>query len=426
MIPGAAPEVSTRPHVVWLGHFLPFPINTGGSLRSFHMIRELAQTFRVTVLTFYRSNHHGSQSEANAAAAAMVHAIGEADLRVETPLHPVPTDRSRAHWLAAHLRSALTGQPVGLAQLKDAAFDRAFGKLLATARPDLIHIDSIDLVDFVADVTGIPVVCNFHDVDSAALERRATAVKNPLVRWYVRAQARSYARLQREAGARFALNLVCSEREASLLRATTPAARISVVENGVDTEGVSPLSADLAEPDHLVFVGPLFFHPNRQGIDWFVHECWPRIRAARPGATFTIVGKATAEQRAALNAVEGIEAVGLVDDVKAYLARARCVVVPLLTGGGTRLKILEAWSAGRPVVSTAVGCEGLEADDSENILIRDGADEFSRAVVRVLEDSRLAARLAAAGRHTAEAHYGWSSIGRKLRELFENEVRANR
>jgi glycosyltransferase involved in cell wall biosynthesis len=132
----------------------------------------------------------------------------------------------------------------------------------------------------------------------------------------------------------------------------------------------------------------------------------------------TWIGRASPDQRRDYAAQYGIELTGYVEDVRPLLRNAACHIVPLRVGGGTRLKILNSWAMGKPVVSTSIGCEGLDAADGDNILIRDDPKDFARAIAAVLDDGELRRRLGERGRVTAERLYSWDTIGRAMRETY--------
>jgi glycosyltransferase involved in cell wall biosynthesis len=153
--------------------------------------------------------------------------------------------------------------------------------------------------------------------------------------------------------------------------------------------------------------------PNADGIAWFVREVWPQT----PDARLLVVGRDPPESVLRL-ASDRIAVTGAVPDVAPYFARATAVIVPLLSGGGTRLKILEAFAAGRAVVSTSIGAEGLEVSDGRHLLLADGAHAFAEATGRLLADPELRARLAAEARKLVQERYDWRALGDRLEETL--------
>jgi glycosyltransferase involved in cell wall biosynthesis len=175
----------------------------------------------------------------------------------------------------------------------------------------------------------------------------------------------------------------------------------------------------------VIFVGPTYMYPNRDAIHWFLAESWSRVRQKVPAATLHLVGKGTAGDRARYQAVGGVYCHGYLPDLREELLRASCSIVPIRIGGGTRLKILDSWAAGIPVVSTTIGCEGLAVRDGHNILVRDDPAGFADSVVRVLTDPSLRQHLGTAGRETAERSYDWVIIGDRLIGAYQELIAAS-
>ncbi len=161
----------------------------------------------------------------------------------------------------------------------------------------------------------------------------------------------------------------------------------------------------------VLHLGTMFWLPNVEGVEWFIREVWSLVRRAVPGANFTIAGKRPAESLLRLaEADPSIHTTGYVADPRPYLERCAAFIVPLHSGSGMRVKIVESWARGLPIVSTTVGVEGLQIQDGENILIADSPQAFAEAVCRLLSDGALNRRLRANGRIWAEERYDWQNI----------------
>jgi glycosyltransferase involved in cell wall biosynthesis len=211
---------------------------------------------------------------------------------------------------------------------------------------------------------------------------------------------------------------VCSTADQKRLAADAPSATTVVIPNAADVERLQPRPGDVPPDGRTVlFFGLLATVPNVDGVVYFLREIWPRIAAARPDARFVIVGADPAPAIRA-HAGPGVTIVGPVDDLQPYLAAAAVVVVPLRLGSGTRLKILEAWAMARPVVSTALGAEGLEAVSGRHLLIADDAADFASAVVRVLSEPELGEALGRAGRALVTERYSWRRAAGALEAFF--------
>ncbi len=252
------------------------------------------------------------------------------------------------------------------------------------------------------------VVIDTHNIDSIIFERYQRTQPTMWRRLYARISAAKLRAYERDVFRRVHAVVVCSEEEAVALRDRTPGAPVWVVPNGADT-GL-PLPEIPVHPERLFFFGRLDYHPNRDAIEYFVNTILPSIRSARPGVEFHVAGADNGTVERLLAGVPGTRFHGRVPQLAPELAASAVVVVPLRVGGGTRLKILEAMAAGRPVVSSSVGAEGLQVSSGHDIILADDPAAFADAVLDLLADPERAAALGAEGRRTVERQYGWQSI----------------
>jgi glycosyltransferase involved in cell wall biosynthesis len=235
------------------------------------------------------------------------------------------------------------------------------------------------------------------------VESRATAFAHRIFR-------DASAALERDWLPRFSQVLTTSDSDASAALEIAPTARVSVYPNALPWIPQPPR----IDEEVVVFSGNMEYHPNLSAVRFFRTEIWPVLRQRWPALVWRLVGKNPAAVSRFTAGDPRIEVTGQVDDAIHELARARLAVVPLLAGSGTRFKIVEAWSAGLPVVSTTIGAEGLPARDGENLLLADGGPAFAAAVTRVLEDARLRRQLGDAGRAVWESELTWESAWEKL------------
>jgi polysaccharide biosynthesis protein PslH len=323
---------------------------------------------------------------------------------------PIPQEHDHGRKLADHAASVLTGRSYVATTYATRAFADALDEVLTSWRPDVVHVDSLDLVQHLPRVAHLPIVVSHHNIESALLRRRGSAVGG-VAGSYMRFQSKLVEREEAHWCSKIALNLVVSQEDEATLRAICPGARISLFPNGVDTASFTPSNQ---EPSgDIVFVGGYTWFPNSDGMDFFVKDILPKIHAVRPDTRVKWIGRAPENIRERF-AQAGVELTGYVDDIRPYVHDARCYIVPLRIGGGTRLKILDAWALGKAVVSTSIGAEGIDAEDGANMLIRDDPDSFARAVLSVLEKPDLRRTLESAGRTTVEQTYEWNVLARQL------------
>jgi glycosyltransferase involved in cell wall biosynthesis len=284
------------------------------------------------------------------------------------------------------------------------------------AAPDLIHLSS-PLLRRLDLPRGIPVIADCHNVEHDSLSRVARTSPSRVRRLYSAALARRLVDDEATCAGGCDALLCVSERDRQLFAAMVPGTPTRLMPNGVDPGFFSPGGADRL-PASMVFTGTMNYPPNDTGIRWFVEQILPLIAAGVPGTRLTIVGAgpSRAVQR---SATERVRITGYVEDVRPFLERAEVCVVPILAGGGTRLKILEAMAMGTPVVSTSVGCEGLDLRDGEHLLVADGPGEFARAVLRLFREPGLCSDLALRARETVRERFGWERVGSELRAVYE-------
>ncbi|MFA5883794.1 MAG: glycosyltransferase family 4 protein [Acidimicrobiia bacterium] len=240
---------------------------------------------------------------------------------------------------------------------------------------------------------------------------------------YVQAtEAHAWHRVQKRACAEASLVTVCSDVDRELLDAR---GQVMVVPNGYEIPREPVGFSEAAGPATLLFQGTMSYFANSDAAAYFARDVFPLVRQRIPDAQFRIVGKAGAAVQQ-LAGIEGVVVVGAVKRMEDELEKAHAVVVPLLVGSGTRLKILEAWAHGIPVVSTTVGAEGLPVSQGDNVLLADSTAAIAEACIRVLTDEGLRTRLADAGRRTVEANFDWADIEADFLAAVRSQLQAQR
>jgi polysaccharide biosynthesis protein PslH len=290
---------------------------------------------------------------------------------------------------------------------------------------DTVQIEGTHLMEYlpiIRKARGCPaIIVDWHNIESELMWRYAKTTRS----WLKRAVARRTAKLIERAEDRLVetcgSHTVTSERERQKLLARHPNANIQVIPNGVDTSFYAPKkiadacrqSSQHGSKPTILFVGSMDYHANIDAVTWFSRVAWPEIARTHPSLQFMIVGRDPAPDVRAL-ASDRIHITGTVDDVRPFYGSAVAVVVPLRSGSGTRLKILEAMAAGVPVVSTRLGAEGIEAKDDVHFLLADDAQEIVAAIGRVASSAETRVRLSQAARALVCKVYDWSVIGKQL------------
>ncbi len=401
-----------RARVLFLSQCLPYPPTSGVTNRTFNVARQLQREFDVSLLAFSRPNH---QPDA-AARESSARSLGEHLSHVAEPV-AIPSELSRVRKFWDHARSVGSGRPYTYYEYSSDRFSRRLRELVEQRQFDLIHMDSLDLYRWLSESGSTPTTCTHHSIESELLRLRAERTRSRVLARYIFHQADLVERVEREFAPKVASNVMMSDIDAQRLRKLAPGASTVVVPNGVDTSAFQPLE-DSPSPGRVVFMGPTYMLPNRDAVEFLLDRIWDRVRGGRPNATLRLIGRNSAEETRAFESRPGVKCLGFVDDIRPHIAAATCFVVPLRVGGGTRLKILDAWALGKAIVSTSIGAEGLDVRDGENILIRDDPESFAEAICQVLSDEGLRRTLESGGRRTAVETFDWNVIGATIRDHY--------
>jgi glycosyltransferase involved in cell wall biosynthesis len=393
---GSSPSKSGRRSILAITSQIPWPLNCGGHLRSFHLLRALAARFDVRLATTVTA----TQAEG-------VAALEQQGIRV----CPAWVG-SRSRWREA-LRAAsamVIGEPYVLYRRHNRSEMRAvIRRELQTQAPDLIYLDHLDSALFCNERLQAPAVIDLHNIYSLLVQRTAEERRGPS-RYYLRREARLLKHRETAATTRAAGVFAVSDDEAHYFR-DLGARQVHTVPNGVDCQAYEhlPCGRRTGTPV-IVYIGAMSWTPNARAVCFLANEVMPIVRARYEDARLRIVGRDPPEEVRRLDQLPGVEVTGTVPDVVPHLAEAHVLAVPLESGGGTRLKILEAFAAGLPVVSTPVGCEGLQVEDGEHLLIAD-RQRFAEAVLSVLGNPDRADRMARQALSFVRQRYDWRSIG---------------
>lgn len=380
--------------------YLPAPPNFGGALRIYHLIKNLSQEHSVILLA------PGNESEL--ASAWDLHDICDVAL---VPARTTARQPAGRHKRWAQITSMTTGRPFLELSSYSPQFQAVLNRIFMTRTIDVVQFEFPESALYTLP-RSIPTVFDAHNVEHDLLRRVAASSESTARRAFNLMESRKLKRIEVNAWNQATLCVATSERDAELMRQLT-STRVEVVPNGVDLDAFGEVRNTVPKPHHVVFTGAMRHQPNADGASWYVREVHPLVQRHIADASVAVVGADPPASMRALSSTS-VEITGQVEDVRPYLSRAKVAVVPLWSGGGTRLKVLEAFAAGRPVVSTTIGAEGIDARDGEHLLLADSPEAFAEAIVRVLVDDALAAGLGSAGRQLAEERYGWGNITRQL------------
>lgn len=261
-------------------------------------------------------------------------------------------------------------------------------------------------------------VLNHFDIESLSLRRKSALLRTNWEKCLFRLDAARMERLERRIMRTADLVWVTSTVDRDLLFRIDPQLPIRVAPNGVDCDAIARLPA--SDNHEILFVGTLGEFANADAVQYFVREVFPLVKKLVPDAVFRVVGRNPSPEILALKRFPGVDVTGPVEDTAPWYRRCAAAVVPIRAGGGTRLKILEAMAYGRPVVSTTIGCEGIEAVPRRDVMIADRPDVMAAAVHEVLSSPALAASLALAARKLVETRYSWRQIAEHMHSVYDS------
>jgi len=383
--------------ILVLTQVLPYPLDAGPKLRAYYVLRRLAAHHEVLLVSFTRAED---------APAAVAHLQ-----QFCAGVYTAPMIRSLHHDVRAVIAALTQHAPVLIARDRRTAMHKLIASVMAEHAPiDAVHADQTSMVQYAlfaaAQQSPTPrLVLDAHNALHQVFRRLAEPPGHPLRRRLWAWEADRMEAYERRTYAQF--NEVIFVTATDRARFALPAARVIPI----CVEPAAAVAPAASAPPQVLFVGTLFWPPNAEGVTWFIREVWPLVRARCADARLLVVGKRPPAALMQLAAITpGVEMPGYVENLTNLIAQSAVFVVPLHAGGGMRVKIVDAWSWGLPVVATTIGAEGLDYIAGEHLLIADDADAFAAATARLLADPVLADRLRRAGRQLVDAAYDWRRV----------------
>ena len=387
------------------------PIDKGGRIRTYNMLRALKRQHRVTYLTL--DNGHAAP-DAEQRALEYCHDL------IRVPFHEARRG-SPQFWMEL-LGNFLSPLPYAVAKYRSARMQSELANAVRQRGIDVVVCDFLFPSQNVPDGLPCRTVLFQHNVEAAIWKRHAAVKTNPLARAYFSEQWRRMKRFEGAECRRFGRVVAVSRADAIELEREYGISNVPDVPTGVDTEFFRPAADAQPLPHEIVFTGSMDWMPNGDGITWFADEVLPRIHRLLPDVTLTVVGRNPPPAMQALAARDSrLRVTGTVPDVRPYMDRASVFVVPLRVGGGTRLKIYEAMAMERPVVATTIGAEGLPVEPGRHLLIADSAEAFADSVLALLQDPDRARSMGLTAAEWVRTNYGWERAAEEFGRLLEGD-----
>lgn len=401
--------------ILLLTQVLPYPLDAGPKTRAYYVMRALALTHEVTLLSFVRPSDSPE---------AVAH-LRSLCAQVETV--PITRSRVRDGWFLA--RSLMGRTPFVIARDHVPAMHERIRSLVQSGPFDAVHADQLWMAPYALAARDLHpagarpcIVLDQHNATWRIFDRLAVAEPNPAKRYLLTLESRKLARYEAEICRRFDAVVWVTQEDVSEMAAVSGGIE-QVPNSGVipicnDAAGEPPVTPS-AHPRRVTFLGGLHYPPNAQGILWFAANVFPRILERVPDARLTVIGRQPPDALARLGIPEdNLDIPGFVDDPLPYLQDTAAFVVPLLAGGGMRVKIVDGWRWGLPIVSTTVGAEGIRYEAEKHLLLADEPDSFADAVVRLLCDPALRQSLGETGRLWVEQQYDWRAVYGRWEDVY--------
>lgn len=391
-------------NILFLAPRLPLPADTGGKIRTLNILKQIAKFSQVHLVSF----------SFDAEDKQYARELENKGIRVSL----VPLEEPQA--LRKVFDVLVNPTPYSIGKYYSGEMVKILAALQAEYQFDAVHVDHLHMAHY-WNFNGIPMVLDEHNVEYKILERCAQVERSPVKRLVFAGQSQRMKRFEGEKAARFARCLTVSEDDRTLLEEITEqGVRIHVIPNGVDTEYFqAQVTGHKSQEKSLVFTGSMDWLPNSDAVLYFCREILPLIWKKDPEVKFTVVGKGPTDAVKALGDKDKrIIVTGRVDDVRPWMAKAAIFVVPIRVGGGTRLKILEAMSMQKAVVSTTLGAEGIKYTDGKDILIADKPNDFAEKVLQLLGAPEKCRQMGQEARSLVCGMYDWNIVGEKLKHIY--------
>lgn len=395
--------------ILFVQNRILFPVNTGGRIRTLNVLRHLAQWHEIT----YLCNVEPGDEE-------QLDQMRQLGLTLETcHWQGTKPDQWKFYWgLATNCCSSL---PFSVSKDNNPLLRKRAEQLTTDSAFDVVICDFVQMAPA---TVGLPCQASIlfqHNVEAQILQRHAEHDRGWLRRRVMSAQEKKMRRFEQQAGRQFDAVIAVSEEDRSTFNNQYGWENVEVIDTAVNVDYFEP-QAQAIDNHNVAFVASLDWLPNQEGAVWFAREVWPLILAENPEARFSLVGRNPSRKVESLAAEQGVEVLGTVPDVRPYLAKAAVVVVPLLVGGGTRIKIFEAMAMGKAIVSTTIGAEGLKVTSGKHILLADSASDFASATNQLLADSDQRRQLGETAHQLVKKNFSSESVARQFERICRQVV----
>lgn len=396
--------MSNRLKILFLAHLFPLPLDSGGKIKSYYTLKALAAEHDVRVLTFIRSDDERAHLD---------------ELESICKVEIVELKRGILRRISDLLQAIAMGRSFIVSRDYRDQMQAEFDRITSDFQPDVVHIDHLQMAQFVDFNSTYKTVLDHHNVESMIIKRLAETSESLPVRMYARIEWPKLQSYELDICRKASMVMTVSEEDKSTLTGLCPELdNVESVPIGADVDYFQYV--ERAEGSkNILSIGTMYWPPNVDSMLYFTRDIYPLVKAKVPECTLTIAGQRPVESIRALASDPSVTVIGYVSDSRELSKDCGVFIVPLRSGSGVRVKILNALAMGLPVVSTSVGAEGLEVESGIHLMLADSPDDFADAVVKVLKDRELAESIGRNGRALVCEKYSWERVGHQLLSVYD-------
>lgn len=399
--------------LLWLSHLLPYPPHGGAMQRSYHLIKQVAQFCQLDLLAFNQTAQLSRPEEVNAAIDEFKGYCNKVEV------FQIPSDKNRYGRQMLAASSLFSLSPYTVNWLRSRDFNRRLKSIVEAEHYDLVWLDTVSFAPYLDYFKTSKTILNHHNIESDMMFRRSSKESGILQKFYFYQEAVKLGLVEKRTCPKCTLNVTCSPLDSVRLEKVIPGLKTAVVPNGVDIGYFTP-SIKPPKKNSMVFAGDMSWYPNREAMVYLAEKIWPLLKNNIPDSTMSVIGRNAPEEVLKLSKQDNsFKVTGFVDDVRPYISNAAIYICPIMNGGGTKLKILDALSAGKAIVAHPVACEGIDVVDSHSVLFADTPEMFVEKIQQVFTDEQFRKKLEKNGRELVEKRYSFDYIGKELKKDLE-------
>lgn len=404
--------------ILWLSHLVPYPPKGGVLQRAYHLVQQVGRQHELDLLCLNQPNLIGPLFEDMAQGLQEAREVMGAVCR-KFEFADIDSEDGVLGRKGLALTSLVTAYPYSINWMTSRKFENILKSWLDESDYDVVHIDTIGLASYYKYVQHMPCVLDHHNIESHMLLRRAGKEPNILKKLYYMQEGKRLERYEKQLCPRMKINITCSKLDSERLQQVIPGVAVTDIPNCVDIEYFKSDPA-VTQKKSIIFVGTMNWYPNIEAVRFIYQKIWPELKARVPGVKADIIGaNPPAEIIQMCGQDDDFSLHGYVDDIRQYIDAAAVYVCPIMDGGGTKLKILDAMAMSKAIVAHPAACEGIDLVDGDDVRLAVTAEEFVSEIAALLDDAGLRANMGAKARQLAENKYASDVIGRALVKLYD-------